>query len=81
MIASENLYGIVAFTFSKFLDEIGMPRDGFLISRPTSCNKNFIDGEKCRQHYNTLSRPDSISSQVKQCPYGFASKAYRSTTF
>lgn len=48
------------------------PRDGFLVSAPAECRKNFSADDRCRQHYDSLKAKSGV---VVQCPYGFASCA------
>src|SRR6266404_6310899 len=48
------------------------PRDGFLVSAPAECRKNFARDDRCRQHYQRL---EKAPNRAIQCPFGFTSLA------
>lgn len=54
------------------LTNIKSPSDGFLMSAPAECRKNFSADDRCRHHYENLRRKLGV---VMQCPYGFTSFA------
>lgn len=56
------------------LDEISLPNDGFYVSLPAVCKRNWNKNLACIEHYKSVRVTAALSpSGLVQCPYGFSS--------
>lgn len=53
------------------------PLDGLFAKISRTCLQNLDKGETCKRHYEELARSLSVHGKLVQCPYGFASVAFR----
>ena len=58
------------------LREINEVKDGLLIKKCSTCNKNLSNHRTCKDHYSSLGKLDLQEPKFVQCPVGFASLAF-----